>query len=293
MSKGVCAVTGATGFLGRHIADKMRTSGLSVIKLQRKKDAGDGSNEETIYFALGQKIDAQALAHVDVLIHCAYDFSCTSWDEINEINIKGTRLLFESAKKANVGPIIFISSMHAFEGCRTLYGKAKLAGEKCALDYGGIVIRPGTSYLEENGKLFGGLGGKTLQSFEKLFRITPVIPILYSNKSVIYTSHVHDLCALIEESISKHSVLVKPICGVNEKPLTLKQFLVKIKDRQIKRKVLFIPVPWQIPWLFLSLLETCRIKLPFQSDSILTFFDQNPDPDFSSFKLLKTRFRAF
>src|SRR5207253_1039840 len=42
--------------------------------------------------------------------------------------------------------IIFISTISAFEGCRSLYGRAKLEIEKIALDCGALVIRPGLVY---------------------------------------------------------------------------------------------------------------------------------------------------
>ncbi len=293
MSDKTCAVTGSTGFLGRSITNKMKASGWSVLRLQRQKIIGAETGDAIIPFKLGEKIDSSSLEGVNLLIHCAYDFSLNSWEKIQEININGTKLLFDAANEAKVGLTVFISSMHAFEGCRTLYGKAKLAGEKYVIDHGGIVIRPGTLYIEKDDKLYGGQAGGTLQLFEKLFRITPVIPILYSRKPTIYTSHIDDLCALIEEAVSKKDIIDKPICAVNMTPMTIKQFLIKIKERQHKNKVLFIPVPWRIPWLLLVFLERINIKLSFRSESILGFIDQNPDPDFSPFENLKTRIRSF
>jgi nucleoside-diphosphate-sugar epimerase len=261
--------------------------------MQRKSPERKGGLDNILSFSLGERIDPSTLAGTEVLIHSAYDYSCSSWDKIREVNVNGTKLLFEAAKQANVRLIVYISSMHAFASCKTMYGKAKLAGETYALDSGGIVIRPGTLYIEKHGKLYGGVGGQTLQSFEKLFSISPVLPILYSKKSTMYTTHIFDLCALIEEAISIHKVIDRPICAVNETPLTLKEFLIRIKDRQNGEKVLFIPLPWQIPWAFLFLLEKMKIKLSLRSDSILSFFDQNPEPDFSTFENLKTRVRPF
>jgi nucleoside-diphosphate-sugar epimerase len=293
MSKRTCAVTGTTGFLGHHIAQRMKEAGYDVKKLQRRKEGSKETDEEIILFSLGKEVDPESLAGIDVLIHCAYDFRCITWEAIRDVNVNGTKLLFEAAKKAKVGLILFISSMHAFGGCRTMYGHAKLAGERITFEQEGVVIRPGTIYIEKDNTLYGGQGGGTLQFFEKLFRTLPVVPILYSKEPTIYTSHLDDLLTLIEEVSSKDKALVKPICAVNEKPLTLKQFLVKIKDRQVKKHVLFIPVPWQIPWLLLVILEKLKVKLPFRSESILTFFDQNPAPDFTVFDHIKTRIRPF
>jgi len=291
----ICAITGTTGFLGGSIARIMEEDGWHVVKLQRRGyKTRDDTHEKIVPFTLGKGISSKIFSDVDVLIHCAYDFKCRTWQEIEDINVNGSKRLFDSAIRSGNKRIIYISSMHAFEGCKTMYGKAKLMVEKYVLELGGTVIRPGTIYIEKDGKIYGGQGGGTLQFFEKLFQISPVVPILHSNKPIIYTSHLDDLCSLIKEAATLDNIIIeKPICAVNENPMTLKEFLTKIRDRHRKRKCLFIPVPWQIPWLLLVLLEKIRVKVPFRSESILTFFDQNPDPDFSMLKYFKTRMRSF
>ena len=56
------------------------------------------------------------LADVDVLVHAAYDFTPTAWEDIKAINIDGTRRLFDAAVDAGVERIIYISSPAAFQG---------------------------------------------------------------------------------------------------------------------------------------------------------------------------------
>lgn len=293
MNKGRCAITGTTGFLGGYLAEKMKESGWNVRKLQRNTDDDGDDNYEVSYFSLDKKPNPESLSETDVLIHCAYDFSCTSWEDINEINVKGTNRLFEAATEAGVKKIVFISSIHSFDGCRTMYGRAKLASEKAAFDHGAIVLRPDTIYGEANGKLFGGQGGNSLQLFSKLFKILPVMPIPYSPKPTVYTSHIDDICSLIEESITSETVIDRPVYAVNENIYTLKQFFKIMKDKGEKKNVLFLPVPWKIVWFLLLALEKIKIKLSFRSESILIFFDQNPDPDLSVMDRFNTKIRPF
>jgi nucleoside-diphosphate-sugar epimerase len=293
MSNRTCAVTGSTGFLGRNIVNKMKSAGWSVVRLQRQKAKNSVTDDTIVPFKLGEEIDSASLVGVNLLVHCAYDFSCTDWEKAKEINVEGTKSLFDAARSAKVDQIVYISSMHAFEGCLTFYGKAKLEGEKAAFDHGGIVIRPGTIYIDEENTLYGGQGGGTLHMFEKLLKIAPILPILYSKEPTIYTSHLDDIIALIEETITMDKTLDKPICAVSQQPHTLKQFLTLIRNRQHEKKVFFIPIPWRLPWLMLVLLERMKLKLPMRSESILGFFDQNPEPDFSTHKNLKTKMRSF
>lgn len=293
MVKRTCAITGATGFLGNYLAERMKESGWTVRRLQRKRDPAKKTDDDIVYFSMGEKLNPDCLANVDLLIHCGYDFSCTNWEEIKEINVTGTKLIFQAAKAANVSKIVFVSTMHAFEGCQTMYGRAKLFSEKDAFDHGAIVVRPDIIYGEKDGKLFGGQGGRTLQLFEKLFQITPVMPIPYSKKPTIYTSHIEDVYNIIEESVATNIAIDKPICAVNKKPLTLKEFLSIIKDRRGKKNILFIPVPWRIIWFVLLLLEKVKVKQSFRSGVVLIFFDQNPNPDFGALDRFKTKIRPF
>ena len=73
------------------------------------------------------------------------------------MNVEGSRKILEAAREAKTPKIIFISSISAFDGCRSLYGRAKLEIEKIALDCGALVIRPGLVYGEGAGGMFGKL----------------------------------------------------------------------------------------------------------------------------------------
>jgi nucleoside-diphosphate-sugar epimerase len=294
MEKGVCAITGVNGFLGASVSRRMQASGWTVRGIQRRRNQENEDGADIPCFRLGERLDPAWLADVDVLIHCAYDFGVTSWQEISEINIVGTRYVFEAAKKARVGRIVLVSSMHAFDGCRTMYGKAKRAQEECGLAHGVTVIRPGTIFGDEDGKLVGGAGGTSLRLFETVLRLAPVLPVPHSTHPTIYTSHIGDLCALIEEaSLMKKSPDV-PICAVNRQAYTLKDFLLRIKRRYHPAgKVAFIPVPWRILHVMVCCLEQLRLKLPLRSEAIQLLFDQNPRPDFAPLEYFKTKMRPF
>ena len=94
------------------------------------------------------------LADIDVVIHCAYDWTPRSWDEIVRVNIEGTRALLEAASAVGAS-FILISSVSAFDGTRQMYGRAKLACERITLAAGGNAVRLGMVYGGANGGMFG------------------------------------------------------------------------------------------------------------------------------------------
>ena len=66
-----------------------------------------------------------------------------------------------------MGRRVFVSSMSAYEGCCSMYGKAKLAVEQEFLPQGVFCVRPGLLWSDESRGMFG-----------KLTRAVGTLPIL-------------------------------------------------------------------------------------------------------------------
>ena len=98
--KGTCAITGATGFLGNYLAEKMKESGWTIRRLQRKREQVKKTDDDIVCFSIGEKLNPDCLANVDLLIHCGYDFNCTSWQQINETNGTGTKRIAQGIYRA-------------------------------------------------------------------------------------------------------------------------------------------------------------------------------------------------
>ena len=181
---------------------------------------------------------------------------------------------FEAARAAGVGKIIFISSISAFDGCRSLYGKAKLEIEKIALENGALVIRPGLVYGSGPGGMFGKLAAQVRKS--------SVIPLIGDGSQIQFLVHHEDLCAFIENfAAGKIEIAPQILTAANEQPWPFKQLLLEIA-RALGKKLKFIPLPWRLVWAGLKSAELCGLKLNFRSDSLVSLMHQNPSPDFSA-----------
>src|SRR5579863_10552666 len=135
--KKICALTGGNGYVGGGIKNFFMAQGWEIFELSRRPRPGS----RAFQFQLGDDVSPELLSGVTALVHCAYDFAPLAWDEISAVNIEGSRKILQAARAANVPKIIFIYSVSAFEGCHSLYGKAKLEIEKTALAKGALVIR--------------------------------------------------------------------------------------------------------------------------------------------------------
>ena len=268
--KKICAITGSNGYVGGCVKNYLAACGWDIRELTRQPKPGTRG----VAFQLGAEVPPSALAGVAALVHCAYDFKPLRWDELRGVNVDGSRRLFSAARAAGVGKVIAISSISAYDGCRSLYGKAKLEIETLALDHGAQVIRPGLVYGSGPGGMFGSL---TLQ-----VRKSSVIPLIGDGSQIQFLVHNEDLCAFIERCASGGGqISPRILTAANGQPWAFKQLLWEIA-RALDKKPKFIPLPWRFVWAGLKSAELCGVRLNFRSDSLVSLMYQNPRPDFSA-----------
>src|SRR3989344_1833532 len=99
-------ITGANGFVGSHIARYLRNKKYEVYEIGRHPSKDILGEKYFIPFSLGQDIDQKKLHGIDVLVHCAYDFSLIKWKDIQRVNLNGSIKLLKKAKDAEVKKII-------------------------------------------------------------------------------------------------------------------------------------------------------------------------------------------
>jgi nucleoside-diphosphate-sugar epimerase len=281
MSGPVCAITGANGFLGRTLVRHVQALGWRAIALQRNPMRAP-ANLEAREFILGERTASSTLKGVDFLVHSAYDFSLCGWADICRVNVVGSEYLFDAATRAGVRRPIFISSMAAFEGCRSQYGRGKLAAEDSARIRGGLSIRPGVIYSEENASIAGKI--------EAMARKAPIIPMIGDGRYPLYTCHVDDLCALILRLAEAPTLESAIVTAANPTPITLLDIALAASGG---KKRWIAPVPWQLVRAGLVTLEAIGLRPGFRSDSVVSLVHSDPDVDVESLRTLPTPFRPF
>ena len=204
---------------------------------------------------------------------------------MRQINVAGSQKLLEAARKAGVGPVVFISSLSAFTGCRSLYGKAKMEIESFAASMGAHVVRPGLVYSDNPGGMFGRLVAQV--------RSSSVIPIMWGGRQVQYLLYDEDLGRLVQACADgRFPREAEPITIAHPQGWELKDILGQIAQALGKR-VTFVPVPWQCVWLALKSLELAGLRPNFRSDSLISLVYQNPRPAFASPETMGFECRPF
>lgn len=273
-------LTGANGFVGRQLKGYLLPRGQRLVTWTRHPASLTNAK-----FSLGQPVKPAQFAGVTSFVHCAYDFSARDWNDIVAINVRGSEQLLRAAKDAGVARLVFISSLSAFEGCRSLYGRAKLEIEQAALRLGALVIRPGLVYGDQPGGVFGGL--------VKQVKSARLIPLLSGGYQPQFLVHADDLGELIARFLNGHITPPNtPITLAHETAWPMRQLLAQIA-RATDCQPRFVSVPWQFAWFGLKTLETFRLPAPFRSDSLIGYIYQNAQPDFVPAKILRADCRPF
>lgn len=287
-SQKTCLITGSRGYLGSCVKAMFQKNGWSVRELIRNPSAEEVDSASAVCFRLGWKIAPDALAGASALVHCAYDFQQRSWEKIRETNVAGSERLFSAARSAGVGKMIFISTMSAFDGCKSLYGKSKLEIEKLAFAHdaqNALVLRPGLIHGDSPRAMFGSLVSQV--------KSANVVPIFGDGSQVLYLVRQEDLCQLIlDHAEGRIPKVAEPVTAAHPQGWTFRQVLEEIaraKGRQLR----FVKLPWRPVWAAIRLLEALHVPLKFRSDSLLSLMNQNEHPSFANHQKLGIEFRPF
>ncbi|MGB9030696.1 MAG: NAD(P)-dependent oxidoreductase [Acidobacteriaceae bacterium] len=272
----VCAITGASGYVGSRIAQRLAQDGR-VVALCRKP-----ASDADISWSLSSSEDVAPLLRqrrVSVLIHAAWDFSAVTAEDIQRVNVEGSIRMLRMAKAAGVGRIVFISTISAFIGARSLYGKAKLQVESVAAELGGIILRPGLVFGDSPGGVFG--------SIRKQVQHQKFIPLIGSGKAPQFLVPEETLAEVVAAAAAGRFDRApgEPITVANPHPWPFRDLVRNLALAQ-GREVTLIALPWPLLYAGLRTGEILGRKMPFRSDSVISFVYQDPAPDFSRLEAL-------
>lgn len=218
---------------------------------------------------LDTTVDPSRFDRVDGLVHAAWDFRARSERDIERVNVAGSIRLLDAAAAAGVERIVFISTLSAFPGCRSAYGRAKLAVEEHVRSLGGVVVRPGL--------VWGDPGGSLYASLAHLARRLPVLPVFTGERQKLHLAHEEDLARLVAALVLDEWTPRRTVVAAAATPLSLGAILRRIADAG-GRRVYVVRIPWQLVWAGLRTLELTGLRPPFRSDSVVSLVSLDRDP---------------
>jgi dihydroflavonol-4-reductase len=152
-------LTGASGFIGAHVASELQRSGATVRGFCRTEPPLED-------WVRGDVTDADAVRRAcggcDTVVHTAalYSYSQADAPRMEAVNVEGTRNVLDAAAQTGIGRVLVTSSSAtcgpvpgrpatehdappAWE-LKVPYKRTKLAAERLAVDAGAICVNPTT-----------------------------------------------------------------------------------------------------------------------------------------------------
>ncbi len=188
------AMTGATGFAGRHAVEALLAKGHRVKALVR--DAAKAALPPPVELVAGDLDSADALAKLaggaDVFLHVAGAISALNRAGYFAVNQIGTLNAIAAAKAAGVGRFVYVSSLAAREPLLSPYGASKASAEDIVRGVGlsHVILRPPAIY---------GPGDRaTLPLIKELTRPIAMLPTTADTRFSLL--HVSDMARVLTEA---------------------------------------------------------------------------------------------
>jgi dihydroflavonol-4-reductase len=112
-----CFVTGATGFLGSHVARQLQDRGAELRLLVRRSSRTDNVEDLQADRVVGDLRDVESLkrgmAGCEFVFHVAADYRLWAihGKELYESNVEGTRNILQAARDSHVRRVVYTSSV--------------------------------------------------------------------------------------------------------------------------------------------------------------------------------------
>ena len=292
-------VTGATGFVGRAIIDKLQTVGHSVRILVRDPESPRSRalpSPARLETRRGNILDAStlqdALDGVDAVIHLVgiiSEFGANTFDNVHRL---GTENIVRVAQKTGVQRLVHMSALGTRPNAVARYHQSKWAAEE-------IVRRSGLDWTIFRPSIIYGPGDGFVNLFARISRYSPVLPVMGDGQSRFQPVAVEDVAACFIRALNEPRSFGQTydLCGTEI--FTLNEIVDLILE-VTGRKRLKLHLPWTVARCqaaFLELLFPLLLRRapPLNRDQLLMLQEDNagnPSPAMELFGIEPSSFQA-
>jgi uncharacterized protein YbjT (DUF2867 family) len=241
------AITGGTGFVGSHLAERLRTRGHETVVVSRRTGLGLAST--------GSSDLAAAFGGCDAVVHCAGINRELGDQTYDAVHVRGTAVVIAAAQAAGVERIVMLSFLRARADGPTTYHRSKWAAEE-------LIRASGLTYTILKAGVIHGRGDHMLDHLSHAFHTFPVFALVGLRERPVRPVAVDDVARILEAAALGDPRLADrtiAVLGPEEMPLGE---AVRRVARATGRRPLFIRVPVAAHIVIAHLAEwTMRIPL--------------------------------
>lgn len=248
------AITGGTGFVGRHLAKALSAEGHQVVLIARGVDKRDMSARtgNLIEFVPIGTSDEEALCEAfkdcQAVAHCAGINRELSAGDYQRVHVQGTRNVVNAAQKAGVKKILLVSFFGARPDCNSGYHESKFAAEEIVrasdLDY--TILKAGMIY---------GKGDHMLDHLSHVFHSFPLFAMVGFEKRYASPLAIEDMIRIMKSALTEGRLPRQTVAILGPDRITLQEAVERVAD-VVGRKPIIFPMPVLFHYGLATVLES-------------------------------------
>jgi len=274
------AVTGGSGFVGRHLVQRLLKDNHEISILSRHKPKEDCNNSKVrqLFGSVNEITElVPAIQDCEVVFHLVGIIAETRKNTFEKTVAEGTKNVVEACRLAHVKRIIYLSALGTSEKAETAYHRTKYKAEETIKNSGidWVIFRSSIIYGKDDGFL-------TLMT--KIIKMLPIVPIFGDGKYKMQPIFINDLTQAMAQAAQNQRASKKIIDAGGPEELEYVSVMDHIK-RALGKKRLNFHIPFAVIRPVAALMETLLKPAPLTKDQ-LTMLKMGSVGDISLMKSL-------
>ncbi len=272
-------ITGATGYIGRHLVAHLIAQGerprCLVRDINRAKRILHSDNVELVLGSTTSpdSLDA-AVQGVDTIVHAAFltaDRKQSTGNEYEKTNVQGTANLIKAAKKADSKRLIEISGLGTKPDKPGSYMQGRYLAEKMLKESGldWTIIQPSVLF---------GKNAPFIKGLADLIRTAPVVPLIGGGKMMFQPIWVEDVVTVIVKVLQDPTGTTKRTYTIGGPAYYSFTQIIDVLLKTMHKQRIKVPAPIPLVGVGAAVMEAVLPKPPITKAAMTLFtFDNITD----------------
>jgi NADH dehydrogenase len=267
-------LTGAGGFIGRHLLERMDGSGRALVCLSRQPKPEEPGRDWVRGDLENPSSFSDALAGCEAVVHLGALTGKARAADYERVNVEGTRALLEASRRAGVKRFLYVSTIatHYPEKRRYPYARSKERGE-------GLVRSSALEWTIMRPTIVLGPDAPIWISLCKLARM-PLTPVFGAGKVLVQPVAVRDVADCILTWVRRGRMRGQEIDVGGPEQLSFRDLLRRTRRALRGKDSGLVSIPLKSTMAALSLLEPFLLAaLPLTAGQLYAFrYDSTAQP---------------
>ncbi len=258
-------VTGATGFLGRRVVQKLLDHNYQVRCLVRTPGRERILSQDSVDVYYGSINDPEALLSacqgVEQIIHLVAVIREQGAVTYDAVNRGGVEKVVAAARAAGgVQHFVHVSALGAGNNPEFSYLQSKWQGERA-------VIESGLTYTIIRPAIIFGEGDEFLNALAALVRLFPLVPVISTGRNRLQPIWVDDVAQCIALSLSRHDLQRHTLELGGPEQLSYNE-IVTIISRVMGKRRMRLHIPTWLMRINVAIMDLFMSRPPINSEML-------------------------